>query len=223
MDLLRNREGIAAPFLWSGTMDFQKHWSEVYQNKASDNVSWYQEKPERSLKLIEEIGLSKNARIIDVGAGASTLVDHLLKLGYSEISLLDISPESLDISKKRLGEKSLHLKWLVGDITSIELPNAAYELWHDRAVFHFLTEAAQQQAYLEKIKQSLAPNGHLIIATFASDGPLQCSGLDVMRYDAERLERFFGNDFSLLGSSSESHLTPWASEQKFIYCHFQRK
>jgi ubiquinone/menaquinone biosynthesis C-methylase UbiE len=204
-------------------MDFQKHWSEVYQNKASDNVSWYQEKPELSLKLIEETGLSKNARIIDVGAGASTLVDHLLETGYSEISLLDISPESLDISKKRLGEKSLRLKWLVGDITNIELPKAAFELWHDRAVFHFLTEEAQQQTYLEKITQSLAPNGHLIIATFASDGPLQCSGLDVMRYDVESLERFFGNDFALLASASESHLTPWASEQKFIYCHFQRK
>jgi ubiquinone/menaquinone biosynthesis C-methylase UbiE len=204
-------------------MDFQKHWSEVYQNKAPDTVSWYQEKPELSLKLIEETGLSKNARLIDVGAGASNLVDHLLELGYSDLSLMDISAESLEISKKRLGEKSLRLKWLVGDVTKIELPKTAYDIWHDRAVFHFLTEEAQQKAYLEKIMESLAPKGHLIIATFASDGPLQCSGLDVMRYDATSLEKFFGKDFSLLSSYSESHITPWTSEQKFIYCHFQGK
>jgi ubiquinone/menaquinone biosynthesis C-methylase UbiE len=202
-------------------MDFQKHWSEVYQNKAPDNVSWYQEKPELSLKLIEGTGLSENARIIDVGAGASTLVDHLLELGYSDLSLMDISAESLEISKKRVGEKSLRLKWLVGDVTKIELPKTAYDIWHDRAVFHFLTEEAQQKAYLEKIRASLAPKGHLIIATFASDGPLQCSGLDVMRYDAASLEKFFGKDFSLLSSYSESHITPWTSEQKFVYCHFQ--
>jgi SAM-dependent methyltransferase len=202
--------------------DLQSHWSEVYQTKAPDNVSWYQERPDLSLNLIEKTGLDKSARIIDVGAGASTLVDHLLSLGYSKLSLLDISPESLDISKKRLGEKADKLKWLVGDITSIDLPKAAYDIWHDRAVFHFLTEEAQRRRYLEELKQSLVSKGHLIMATFASDGPLQCSGLDVMRYDVDALEGFFGSEFSLLSSQSESHITPWDSEQKFIYCHFQR-
>jgi SAM-dependent methyltransferase len=162
-------------------MDMQQHWSEVYQAKTPDNVSWYQERPELSLSLIEKTGLSKSARIIDVGAGASTLADYLLSLDYRELSLLDISPESLDISKKRLGEKANEIKWLVGNITTVTLPKAAYDIWHDRAVFHFLIEESQRLAYLQQVKQSLAAKGHLIMATFASDGPEQCSGLNVMR------------------------------------------
>jgi SAM-dependent methyltransferase len=203
-------------------MDMQGHWSEVYQTKPPDNVSWYQERPNLSLSLIEKTGLNKSARILDVGAGASSLADHLLSLGYSELSLLDISPESLNISKKRLGEKANEIKWLVDDITTVTLPKAAYDIWHDRAVFHFLTEESQRLAYLQKVKQSLAAKGHLIMATFASDGPEQCSGLNVMRYDSDTLRKFFGADFSLLSSNYESHITPWASEQKFLYCHFQR-
>jgi SAM-dependent methyltransferase len=203
-------------------MDMQQHWSEVYQAKTPDNVSWYQERPELSLSLIEKTGLSKSARIIDVGAGASTLADYLLSLDYRELSLLDISPESLDISKKRLGEKANEIKWLVGNITTVTLPKAAYDIWHDRAVFHFLIEESQRLAYLQQVKQSLAAKGHLIMATFASDGPEQCSGLNVMRYDTDTLRNFFGADFALLSSNYESHITPWASEQKFLYCHFQR-
>lgn len=204
-------------------MNPQNHWQNVYQSKAPDNVSWYQEQPDLSLRLIEESNLEKSAAFIDVGAGASTLVDHLLQADYENISLLDISEEALDIAKKRLGEKAAQLKWLVGDITTIELPEAHYALWHDRAVFHFLTEESQRQHYHEQLMKSLAPQAHLIIATFASDGgPMQCSGLDVMRYDAESLQAFLGESFRLLSSHDESHLTPWASEQKFVYCHFQR-
>lgn len=201
----------------------ESHWENVYQTKAADNVSWYQERPERSLSMIAEAALAKDAPIIDIGAGASRLVDYLLAENYSQISLLDISQTALEVSKKRLGEKAAHLQWLVGDITSIELPKATYALWHDRAVFHFLTEEGQRRRYHEQLLASLAPQGHLIMATFALDGPNQCSGLNVMQYDAENLEAFLGDSFRLISYQSEKHITPWESEQRFIYCHFQRK
>jgi SAM-dependent methyltransferase len=202
-------------------MDLQKHWSDVYQTKAPDNVSWYQETPELSLKLIRQSALAKTAPLIDVGAGASTLVDHLAD--YENISLLDISAEALEISKKRLGEKAAAFKWLVGDICQLELPQAYFALWHDRAVFHFLTTDDAQKRYHQQLMQSLAPKAYVIMATFAKDGPEQCSGLNVMRYDAEALQAFLGDAFDLLGTYRESHITPWASEQKFVYCHFRKR
>lgn len=204
-------------------METQKHWENVYQSKAADNVSWYQERPELSLNLIAAAQIAKDAALIDVGAGASTLVDHLLAEGYSQISLLDISETALAVAKKRLGEKAAQVQWLVGDITTIELPKAKYALWHDRAVFHFLTEEEQRRRYHEQLLASLAPQAHLIMATFAIDGPQQCSGLNVMQYDAESLQKFLGASFRLISSQREKHITPWASEQDFIYCHFQRQ
>lgn len=203
-------------------MDMKAHWEQIYQTKAANNVSWYQPKPELSLAFIRKTGVSVNAHIIDVGAGASTLTDHLLALSFQNITLLDISKEALQIIHSRLStEQAQGIDWRVGDITEIHLPQQAYDLWHDRAVFHFLLDPAQRRRYVEQVQHALKPGGHLIMATFASDGPSQCSGLDVMRYDAASLHREFGAAFQLVDSIRESHITPWSSEQHFVYCCFR--
>lgn len=199
------------------------HWEQIYQTKAANNVSWYQQKPELSLSFLQKTDVSANAHIIDVGAGASTLADHLLALGFHNLTLLDISKEALQIIRNRLStEQAGRIDWLVGDITEIHLPQQTYDLWHDRAVFHFLIDPAQRRRYFEQVERALKPGGHLILTTLASDGPSQCSGLDVMRYDAASLHREFGAAFQLVESSRETHMTPWSREQRFIYCWFRR-
>lgn len=203
-------------------MDLHSHWQNVYQSKAVDDVSWYQAKPSLSLDLIDSTRLDHSATLIDVGAGASLLLDNLLERGYKNISLLDISEEALAVSRQRIGAQAENLTWLVGDITTIALPENAYSLWHDRAVFHFLGEESQRQAYLAQVKKSLKQGGFLLMATFAEDGPEQCSGLTVSRYTAESLQAFFGDDFQLMQTQHESHITPWQSEQRFVYCLFKR-
>lgn len=205
------------------TQDLQAHWEGVYQTKAADNVSWYQHTPERSLALIHSTQLGTDARMIDVGAGASTLVDHLLNQGYRHLTLLDISAAALQIARDRLSpEHQAGVNWLVGDITAVSLPQHAYDIWHDRAVFHFLTDAAAQERYVQQVVHALKPGGYLIMATFAQDGPNQCSGLDVMRYTPGTLHQAFGDAFELVESVAETHVTPWSTEQRFIYC-FCRK
>jgi ubiquinone/menaquinone biosynthesis C-methylase UbiE len=205
-------------------MDAKTHWSHIYQTKSSSDVSWYQKKPMLSIELIQGTQVGQQAHVIDVGAGASTLVDHLLALEYPHITLLDISSEALNITRERLGEtSSARLQWLVGDITAMELPEQAYDIWHDRAVFHFLTQPLQRSRYIQQVQRAVKPGGHIIIATFATDGPNQCSGLDIVQYDATALHHTFGTDFNLIHSTHETHITPWASEQKFIYCHCQLK
>lgn len=196
----------------------KNHWEDVYSTKPACAVSWYQEHPELSLKLIHRTKLPNTAAIIDVGGGASTLVDDLVHLGYSDISVLDISRAALDLAKARV--PSQNINWIEGDITKIALPESRYDIWHDRAVFHFLTEAEDRRLYVELLEKTLRPNGHVIMATFSETGPEKCSGLEVKRYSAEKLQKELGQGFKLVKHLFESHQTPFGSEQNFIYCHF---
>lgn len=204
-------------------MNAQAHWTQVYQAKAATDVSWYQERPALSLDLIAQNGAQPDAAIIDVGAGASTLVDHLVASGYSDITLLDLSEAALDTARARLDGTAARLTWLAGDITTVTLPRQHYDVWHDRAVFHFLTDPAQREQYVAQVRHALKPGGHLIMATFAPDGPEQCSGLTTARYDANSLHAVFGSGFDLVSSTRETHITPWRNEQKFVYCYCRKE
>ena len=192
------------------------HWERVYSEKSVDQVSWFQHEPRRSLELIESSSTAKDAPIIDVGAGASVLVDQLLLNGYTDLSVLDISKNALDISRRRLGKRATEVAWLVDDVTAFQ-PGRAFALWHDRAVFHFLTEPSQQSAYRSTLMRALASGGQAIIGTFAVDGPLRCSGLEIAQYDAVRIQTVMGADFTLLQESRESHVTPFGSTQNFAW------
>lgn len=202
--------------------DSKSHWENIYKTKASTQVSWYQEHLQISLRLIEQTGIEKTARIIDIGGGASTLVDDLLKRGFKQITVIDISSAAIDAARKRPGSLADDVTWIEADITKVALPHHYYDLWHDRAVFHFLTSAEERQRYVETVKQSLKPRGHVIISTFAPDGPPKCSGLDVVRYSPKSLHDEFGNEFELIESASEAHVTPSGTKQKFIYCYLRK-
>ncbi len=198
------------------------HWEAVYQNRDPLEVSWYQKAPTLSMQLIEESGVGKEAAIIDVGGGASLLVDHLLEAGYQHLSVLDISANALQHSQQRLGETAQRVEWLDTDITHFHPPHP-YRLWHDRAVFHFLTNPEDRQRYVEIMKQALQPGAHLVIAAFAIDGPKQCSGLDIVQYDAEKLMDALNGGFILIETLSEAHTTPAQKVQQFNYFHLQRE
>ena len=201
-------------------MSAQKHWDHVYETKQPDEVSWYSPHLEHSLKLISEAtNHNKVAQICDVGAGESTLVDDLLEQGYTNLSALDISDAALAVTKKRLGKRKDLVTWYVGDITSIALPEAHFDVWHDRAVFHFLTEPEQRAAYVEQVKKSVKHGGRVIVAAFGPNGPLKCSGLDVVRYDSKSLHGQFGRSFELVEHTEENHITPWGTVQQFVYCY----
>lgn len=197
----------------------QEHWEKVYQTKAPDTVSWFQEHATRSLEIIRSIGATSYAQIIDVGAGASTLVDDLLAGGFKNVSLLDLSASAMEVARKRLGPASQNATWITGDIRIVDLPGQTYDIWHDRAVFHFLTDPADRTAYVRQVMKAVKPGGHVIVATFSPDGPDQCSGLPVVRYDPDQLHGEFGPAFELLEHTSEEHRTPWGSVQHFVYCH----
>ena len=199
-----------------------KHWEKVYSNSAEDELSWFQQHPALSLSIIRQYQPLKTASIIDVGGGASRLVDDLLADGYTNLTILDISNEALARSKSRLGEQSSRVKWITTDITRATLPRHEFDVWHDRAVFHFLTSAEDRHVYVETVLKALKPGGLVIIATFAEDGPQRCSGLPVNRYSASELHAQFGEQFDMLGHQKESHHTPRGDEQKFVYCYFQR-
>jgi len=203
-------------------VDTKAYWGQIYETKAVTDVSWYQPRPDLSLALIHAAETASDAAIIDVGAGASTLVDHLLETGYADITLLDISEAALDTARIRVGMVAARLTWLVGDITTIPLARHHYDIWHDRAVFHFLTEPLQKQRYVEQVFHAVKPGGYVIVATFALDGPEQCSGLPIARYDAASLHGAFGERFDLIDSTNETHHTPWGSEQRFIYCYCRK-
>jgi ubiquinone/menaquinone biosynthesis C-methylase UbiE len=204
-------------------MDMQIHWSKVYQTKEFTDVSWYQDRPALSLDLIQRTEINSDEGIIDVGAGASTLVDHLCATGYQNLTVLDISEESLKIARERLAEQyDAAIEWIVGDVTQVELPQNGYSLWHDRAVFHFLTDPIIRDRYVAQVRHALRPGGYVIMATFAPDGPAQCSGLDVARYDAISMHKVFGDSFELVDSINESHKTPWEAEQRFVYCYCRK-
>ncbi|HEY4933088.1 MAG TPA: class I SAM-dependent methyltransferase [Terriglobales bacterium] len=171
------------------------------------------------MALTERAAEARSASIIDVGGGESTLVDDLLLRGYKNITVLDISQAAIDLTKSRLGSAAEQVRWLVGDITEIELEPLAYALWHDRAVFHFLTTREQRIAYVRQVARSVKPGGHIIVSTFGTEGPTKCSGLKVMRYDAESLHSEFGTRFRLIESFKEMHLTPFGTTQQFVYCY----
>jgi len=200
-------------------MSNQTHWEKVYQTKPANTVSWFQEHAERSLALIRSISADQSASIIDVGGGASTLVDDLLTNGYENLSVLDLSSEALAVARNRLGPKGKDVKWIVGDICNVDLPAQAYDIWHDRAVFHFLTDPVDREAYINQVMKAVKPGGHVIVATFGPDGPEKCSGLPVKRYAPNELHGEFGPSFELVEHASEAHKTPMGSIQHFIYCH----
>jgi 2-polyprenyl-3-methyl-5-hydroxy-6-metoxy-1,4-benzoquinol methylase len=200
-------------------MDVQTHWEKVYTEKAPDAVSWYRPHLETSLALIEQVAAGCPPSIIDVGGGECTLVDDLLARGYQNITVLDVSQTAIDANRKRLGKASERIHWLVADITKVELQPSAYDVWHDRAVFHFLTATSDRVAYVRQVAHAVKPGGHVIVSTFGPEGPTKCSGLDVVRYDAETLHSEFGVHFRLLGSSKELHRTPFGTVQQFLYCY----
>jgi len=190
----------------------------VYRTKAPDAVSWYRPHLERSLELIQSAVPDCSASIIDVGGGESTLVDDLLAKGYRDVSVLDISQTAIEVAKKRMGELAHRVPWLVADITQAALPKRRYDLWHDRAVFHFLTRAEDRSAYVRQVAQAMKPGGYVIVATFGPEGPHKCSGLEVVRYDADSLHGEFGTSFRLIDSATELHQTPFGTTQQFLYC-----
>jgi ubiquinone/menaquinone biosynthesis C-methylase UbiE len=203
-------------------VDSKSHWENIYKTKTTTQVSWYQEHLQISLQLIEHTGVDRTAHIIDIGGGASTLADDLLRRDFKHITVLDISSAALNASRARLGLRVIEVKWIEADITQVNLPHHYYDLWHDRAVFHFLTDTKDRQRYVEIVKHSLKPGGHVIIATFAPDGPPKCSGLDIVRYCPESLHDEFGNEFELIESVSEVHSTPSGVKQKFFYCYLRK-
>ncbi|OGW84981.1 MAG: methyltransferase [Omnitrophica bacterium RIFCSPLOWO2_01_FULL_45_10b] len=203
-------------------MNSKEHWAGIYKTKKPTEVSWYQPHLTKSLELITESGIDKKTRIIDVGGGASTLADDLLEKGYSELTVLDISQEALGKSKERLGDKANRITWVEADVLKIDFPENSFDLWHDRAVFHFLTKAEERKAYLEVLKKALKSGGFVIISSFSLEGPLKCSGLDVVRCSSETLSSELGNGFSLIKSSDERHKTPFNSFQNFVYVLFRK-
>jgi SAM-dependent methyltransferase len=202
--------------------DKQRHWQSIYRTKKLDSVSWYQSSLRLSLELIRRTGLAKDAALVDVGGGASTLVDDLLSLAYSDVTVLDISAESLEYSKSRLGPRAKSVKWIVGDITAVHLPQFSVDIWHDRAVFHFLVEEQDRRRYCKALDTSLRPGGFVIIATFSPNGPPKCSGLEIVRYDPDSLQTTLGHPFKLISSQVELHTTPSGTTQEFVYCLLQK-
>ncbi len=199
-------------------MSSKSHWETVYGDKPATGVSWYTPHLERSLALIERAAGSPDAHIIDVGGGAATLVDDLLAKGFSTLTVLDLSQTALDLTRERLGGRAQGVQWLCGDITRVALPEASVDVWHDRAVFHFLTDPDARRRYVETVRRAVKPGGHVIVATFGPDGPRRCSGLEVARYDADEIHATFGAPFQKVDSEQERHTTPWGAEQEFVYC-----
>jgi 2-polyprenyl-3-methyl-5-hydroxy-6-metoxy-1,4-benzoquinol methylase len=200
-------------------MDVKTHWDAIYSHKAPDQVSWYRPHLEKSLALIERAAGCHGASIIDVGGGESTLVDDLLARGYENITVLDVSQTAIDVTKNRLKEAAARVHWIVGDVTKVTLEAKAYDIWHDRAVFHFLTTDQERAAYVERVAHAVRTGGHVIVGTFGPEGPTKCSGLDVVRYDTESLHNEFGARFRLVESSKELHETPFGIKQQFLYCY----
>ena len=203
-------------------MHRKEHWNQVYQTNAPDDVSWHQACPSSSLGLIKGSGIAKDQGIIDVGGGASVLVDCLLDEGFTKLAVLDLSGAALAITRGRLGSRAAAVQWFEADVTEFRSPEH-FALWHDRAVFHFLTALADRTRYVESLKASLVLGGHVIIATFALDGLAKCSGLEVTRYDAADIGAQLGPEFCFHEQVNETHRTPWQTEQRFSYFRFQRQ
>jgi 2-polyprenyl-3-methyl-5-hydroxy-6-metoxy-1,4-benzoquinol methylase len=199
----------------------KNHWENVYEKKLSTEVSWYQAHPTVSLELIASTGINHDSGIIDVGGGASALVDKLLDEGFKDLTILDISSQAMDYAKNRLGKRAENVNWIEADITDFD-SSVKYDLWHDRAVFHFLINEEDRKRYVACMNKSLNPGGHVIISTFAIDGPLKCSGLPIERYNPEKMKNELGDFFNFIRSADETHRTPSAIEQKFTYFYFKK-
>jgi 2-polyprenyl-3-methyl-5-hydroxy-6-metoxy-1,4-benzoquinol methylase len=199
----------------------QAHWENVYRTKGERDVSWFQERPEISLELIQATGVNAEASIIDIGGGASRLVDALLDAGFGNVTVLDLSEMALVTAKARLGARSANVKWVAADVTAWE-PSGTYDLWHDRAAFHFLTEPKDRAAYAARVRRAVGAGGHVIIGTFALDGPERCSGLPVVRHDAVSVGAILGPSFELTESRNHDHRTPMGTMQRFQFSRFRR-
>ena len=202
-------------------MDDKTHWNAVYSHKQEAELSWHQNDPSVSLELLQEAGLTAASSVIDVGAGTSRVVDALISRGLSDLTVLDLSQSALDATRSRLGPDGQAVTWIAGDIT-LWRPTRTYDVWHDRAVFHFLTDPKDQAAYIGALSSALATGGHAVIATFAPDGPETCSGLPVARYSPELLAATLGAGFSLIDQRFQSHTTPWGHPQSFQYSLLRR-
>lgn len=200
----------------------KSHWDEVYATKDVDAVSWFETHADDSLRFLKKTVVNLTAAIIDIGGGASNLVDDLLAQGYKNVTVLDIAQQALSAAKTRLGVRADQANWLVADITKVDLAANSVDVWHDRAVFHFLTSATDRKAYINNMFHALKPNGHVIIATFAEDGPLKCSGLEIVRYSANSLQAELGELFELIASEKVLHHTPGGNLQHFNYCYFRK-
>ena len=198
------------------------HWENVYRKKRRDEVSWYREHLDTSLKFIINTGVSHDAAIIDVGGGNSTLVDDLLDAGFADVSVLDISSKAINDSRERLGPRADEVQWIVGDITAADLPPERYDVWHDRAVFHFLTDVQDRRKYVAQAMKSIKTGGHIIVASFGFGGPEKCSGLEVVRYSPETMHSQFGKGFRMIENQAETHETPAGATQEFIYCYCRK-
>ena len=198
----------------------RQHWDGVYRSKIHTEVSWYQAVPERSLQFIDATGITRRDAIIDVGGGASTLVDHLLQRGYRDVTVLDIAGEAFEQSRDRLGSAAADVSWVVSDVTAFE-PARHYALWHDRAVLHFLTEQVDRDRYVDVLRRALPPGGHAVLSTFGPEGPLRCSGLEIRRYNVEMMQELLGEDFVLLDRALEVHRTPGGANQQFLFTRWQ--
>ena len=204
-------------------MDTKKnHWENIYQSKPANQVSWFQPHLAKSLESIASTRIDKEARIIDVGGGASALVDDLMEKGFKNITVVDISSEALKVSKGRLGDRAGNVQWIEGNVTQVSLTPNYYDLWHDRAVFHFLVSPEDRRKYIESLTKSLKFKGYLLMATFGPNGPLKCSGLEIVRYSSGSLQKELGDAFHLEKEAIEIHKTPFDTAQEFLYCLFQK-
>jgi SAM-dependent methyltransferase len=199
----------------------KQHWEDVYSNKSATEVSWYQADPRLSLELIADTGIDVDAAIIDVGGGASVLVDRLHDAGYRNLTVLDISAHALDVARERMGDAATDIRWIDTDITEFDPPQS-YALWHDRAVFHFLTDAGDRRRYVDVLRRAVPAGGHVIMAAFAIGGPIRCSGLEIVQYDAPLMQAELGTGFELVEQRDETHHTPAGADQLFSFFRFRR-
>ncbi|MBX9873608.1 MAG: class I SAM-dependent methyltransferase [Beijerinckiaceae bacterium] len=200
----------------------RSHWDDVYTTKPADTVSWFQDDPTPSLDMIAQTGLSTDDPIVDIGGGASVLIDRLLDRGHSAVTVLDIADAGLAVARKRLGERAALVSWIAQDVTAWQPPKDAFSIWHDRAVFHFLVEDADRVAYVRTLDRGVSVGGYVILAPFALSGPERCSGLPVRRYSAELLQAELGPRYRLIDQKLQTHVTPVGNRQDFIWCLFRK-
>jgi ubiquinone/menaquinone biosynthesis C-methylase UbiE len=204
-----------------GNLDRKKHWENIYTTKELKDVSWYQPMPTTSLEFFKQFSIAKTAKIIDVGGGDSFLVDHLLEMGYVDITVLDISAVALDRAKQRLGDKATKVKWIVADAATFK-PTEQYDFWHDRAAFHFLTQEQEINSYVDTISQSIKSTGVLVIGTFSEQGPKKCSGIEIKQYSETTLTEKLQKFFEKIKCITVDHHTPFNTIQNFIFCSFKK-